>query len=89
MITLPNSLPQGGGVVSLNVAPLAAGACLPPLQLTQRGQVESVSIEAIAFGRIDVPVAQRMAAAAEQALKKVRRMWEACSCSRLTHAARP
>lgn len=62
--------PKGGGVVTLQTAPLPAGKCMPPLQLTQRGRVISVYIEAIAFGRIDVPVAERMAAAAAKSLKK-------------------
>lgn len=63
---------QGGGVVALKAAPLPAGKCMPPLQLKERGQVTSIFIEAIAFGRLDVPVAERMAAAAEKTLKKAR-----------------
>ncbi len=53
------------------MAGLAAGACLPPVQVTDRGAVTSISIEAIACGRIDVPLAERMASAAEKTLKKV------------------
>jgi RNA 3'-terminal phosphate cyclase len=56
--------------VSLKAVPLPAGGCLPPLRLTKRGTVSSVFVDAAVWGRIDTPVAQRMAAAAVQALKK-------------------
>ena len=59
-------------MVSLQAAGLPSGACLPPVRLTERGRVTSVMIEAIACGRVGVAVAERMAAAADQALKKVR-----------------
>ncbi len=58
-------------MVLVKVAGLSAGACLPPVQLTERGRVTFVSVEAIVCGGINVTVAERMAAAAEKALKKV------------------
>ena len=69
---------QGGGVVLLQAVPLPAGSCLPPLQLTQRGAVTSVLVDAAVWGRIDTPVAERMAAAAIQTLKKASRGCHCC-----------
>lgn len=69
-------------MVALQAEPLPAGSCLPPLQLTQRGAVTSVLVDAAVWGRIDTPVAERMAAAAVQALKKARRSSDGCCSSR-------
>ena len=65
-------------MVSLQAVPLPAGSCLPPLQLTQRGAVTSVLVDAAVWGRIDTPVAERMAAAAVQTLKQACRSCHGC-----------
>ena len=65
-------------MVTLRAVPVPAGSCLPPLQLTQRGTVTSVLVDAGVWGRIDTPVAERMAAAAVQALKKAGRNIYSC-----------
>lgn len=65
-------------MVAVQAVPLPAGSCLPPLQLTQRGAVTSVLVDAAVWGRIDTPVAERMAAAAVQTLKKAHRNFYSC-----------
>lgn len=62
---------QGGGEVKLEVQSLSHGVCLPAIQLIKRGKVAKIAIEAIACGRIDIEIANRMAAAAQKALKQV------------------
>ena len=61
---------QGSGEVKLEVQSLSHGVCLPAIRLTERGQITKITIEAIACG-IDIEIADRMAAAAQKALKKV------------------
>lgn len=55
----------------LTARALAPGACLPPLDLTERGRLVSIGISAFAAGRLGVGVAERMARAAQSALHEV------------------
>ena len=57
--------------MAVSVAPLAKGQMLPPLQLTQQGDVTSITIRAFAAGKLEEAVARRMASAAESRLRKV------------------
>lgn len=59
---------QGGGRLKCSVRPLAPKTTLPPLKLTQRGTILSISIKAFISGRIPDHVAQRMVKAARKAL---------------------
>lgn len=63
--------PKGGGRCVLTARSLAPGACLPPLDLTERGRLVSIAITAFAAGKLGVGVAERMARAAERALHEV------------------
>ena len=63
--------PKGGGRCVLTARALAPGACLPLLDLTERGRLVRVDISAFAAGRLGVGVAERMARAAERALHEV------------------
>ncbi|KAL6766332.1 hypothetical protein ACKKBG_A35605 [Auxenochlorella protothecoides x Auxenochlorella symbiontica] len=60
--------PKGGGEVACRVAPLSPGSSLPPLRLTQRGEVRGIVIRAFQAGRVPRGVADRMARAARAAL---------------------
>ena len=60
--------PRGGGHLTLNVTPLSPHTPLPPLLLTERGEVVSVRISAFAAGKHLLPVAQRLTAAAHATL---------------------
>ncbi|KAL4459062.1 hypothetical protein ABPG75_013927 [Micractinium tetrahymenae] len=61
--------PRGQGHVVLRAAPLAAGACLPPMDLTERGEVVSISIRAFTAGRLVPTIGERLAAAAQKEVK--------------------
>ena len=61
--------PRGGGELALNVMPLSVGTSLPPLLLTERGELVSVRITAFAAGKHQLPVAQRLCSAAKSALE--------------------
>ena len=63
--------PKGGGRCLLTARCLPAGSHLPALDLTERGELRSVIITAFAAGQLKVAVAERMARAAEAALREV------------------
>ncbi|GAB4823380.1 hypothetical protein N2152v2_010426 [Parachlorella kessleri] len=71
--------PKGGGVVHLSVPALPGGATLPPIDLTERGEVTRISIHAFSAGCVLPTVAERLAAAAE---KEVKSHLGACGVSR-------
>ncbi|KAK9834892.1 hypothetical protein WJX81_006902 [Elliptochloris bilobata] len=62
--------PKGGGRCVLSARSLRPGSCLPPLDLTERGQLVSIAVSAFAAGRLGVGVAERMARAAERTLRE-------------------
>lgn len=62
--------PQGGGVVDVEVNALPQGTCLQPVRLTERGAVTTVSIEAIACGKLGREAAERMAVVAQRVLRQ-------------------
>ncbi|KAG2496516.1 hypothetical protein HYH03_005340 [Edaphochlamys debaryana] len=62
--------PKGQGVLEATLPALPPGARLPPISLTDRGKITQVTIHAFSAGRLPPHVAQRMAAAAEAALRR-------------------
>ncbi|GBF96202.1 hypothetical protein Rsub_08747 [Raphidocelis subcapitata] len=65
--------PRGGGRVEAGAAALAPGEALPPLDVTQRGKLTRVRVTAFSAGRVAASEAQRMAAAAAEALQEALR----------------
>ena len=63
--------PKGGGHAVLRVQSLAPGSSLPAFDLTERGDVTSITVSAFQAGPMKPDVAERMASAAEAALRKV------------------
>ncbi|KAK9811681.1 hypothetical protein WJX72_008299 [[Myrmecia] bisecta] len=61
--------PKGGGRLSLAVHSLPQGCCLPPINLTERGEITKFSITSFCAGTIPKKAAQRMADTAWQDLK--------------------
>jgi hypothetical protein len=57
---------QGGGQVDMTVGCLQPGLCIPPVKLTERGDIVLILIRAFTAGRVGVAVGERMAAAAER-----------------------
>ena len=51
---------------------LPPGAYLPPLNLTERGRLVRIAVTGFAAGRLRTAVAERMAAAAEHAVREAR-----------------
>eukprot|EP00884_Botryococcus_braunii_P013331 jgi/Botrbrau1/2199/Bobra.101_2s0030.1 len=62
--------PKGGGRVRLRVQSLEAGTCLPPLRLTDRGDITRIEISAFTAGRIPPAAAQHMLTAAQSVLNE-------------------
>ena len=60
---------QGGGEVLLSASSLRRGACLPAIDLTERGEVASVRICAFAAGKVPAAAAEQMVAAGERAVR--------------------
>lgn len=58
--------PKGQGRVLLAVQRLAPGACLPVIDLTERGEVTGIVIRAFTAGRVVPAVGERLAAAAQK-----------------------
>ena len=56
--------PRGQGQVQLAAERLAPGACLPAIDLTDRGEIVSIAIRAFTAGRVVPSVGERMADAA-------------------------
>lgn len=56
--------PRGQGQVQLAAELLAPGACLPAIDLTDRGEIVSIAIRAFTAGRVVPSVGERMADAA-------------------------
>ncbi len=56
--------PRGQGQVQLTVERLAPGACLPAIDLTERGEIMSIAIRAFTAGRVVPSVGERLADAA-------------------------
>ena len=56
--------PRGQGQVQLTAERLAPGACLPAIDLTDRGEIVAVAIRAFTAGRVVPSVGERMADAA-------------------------
>lgn len=74
--------PKGQGHVTLAVERLAPGACLPALDLTQRGEVTSITIRAFTAGRLVPTIGERLAAAAQKGGWMGAQGWGArCVCS--------
>jgi RNA 3'-terminal phosphate cyclase len=69
---------QGGGVVDVEVNALPQGTCLQPVRLTERGAVTTVSIEAIACGKLGREAAERMAVVAQRVLRQVEQQTILC-----------
>ncbi|CAD7703649.1 unnamed protein product, partial [Ostreobium quekettii] len=44
--------PRGGGIMKLNVKPLELGVPIPPVDLTNRGEITMITIHAFAAGRL-------------------------------------
>ncbi|KAI8466238.1 MAG: RNA 3'-terminal phosphate cyclase [Monoraphidium minutum] len=65
--------PRGGGAVAARARALAAGEALPPIDLTRRGALKEVRVHAFSAGRVPQSDAQRMAAAAVEALQEALR----------------
>lgn len=64
--------PRGGGVVLLTArAPSEEGATLPAFDLTQRGELRSIKIEAFTAGQVPDTVGQRLAASTAAQLKRL------------------
>jgi RNA 3'-terminal phosphate cyclase (ATP) len=61
--------PKGGGIVDVEVKALDPGDTLPPVRLTERGDVIKVFISAFTAGRVSEAVGKRMAEAAATALR--------------------
>ena len=58
--------PRGQGQVQLTVQRLAPGACLPAIDITERGEVTCIAIRAFTAGRVVPTVGERLAAAAQK-----------------------
>lgn len=56
--------PRGQGQVQLTVERLAPGACLPAIDITDRGEIVSIAIRAFTAGRVVPSVGERLADAA-------------------------
>lgn len=69
-VTRRGFYPQGGGEVVLSAKPLPAGTTLPPLVLTHRGDVASLSVVAFFCGKAPESRAASLAAAAVSALSE-------------------
>ncbi len=63
--------PRGGGHATLRIQSLAPGCSLPAFNLTERGDVTGITISAFQAGPMKPDVAERMASAAEAALREV------------------
>ncbi len=63
--------PKGGGRAALTVCSLASGSSLKAFDLTDRGEVTSITVSAFQAGKMNSDVAERMASAAAAALQKV------------------
>jgi len=62
--------PKGGGLLSLQVDPLAPGSSLRPIQLTEPGEIREATVFSHTAGAVPTSVARRMADAAAQQLKR-------------------
>lgn len=69
--------PKGQGRVVLRAAPLAPGTRLPPIGLSERGEIVAVSVRAFTAGRLAPSIGQRMAAAAQKGGAQRRRRADA------------
>lgn len=58
--------PKGQGHVVLRAAPLPVGARLPPIDLTERGEIVAITIHAYTAGRLAPSIGERLAAAAQK-----------------------
>ena len=63
--------PKGGGQAALTVCGLAPGSSLKAFDLTDWGEVTSITVSAFQAGQMNSDVAERMASAAAAALQKV------------------
>ena len=63
--------PKGGGRAELTVHSLELGTSLQAFDLTDRGDITSITVSAFQAGLMKPDVAQRMASAAEATLQKV------------------
>ncbi|PRW59938.1 RNA 3 -terminal phosphate cyclase [Chlorella sorokiniana] len=60
--------PRGQGQVQLTVERLPPGACLPAINLTERGEIVSLAIRAFTAGRVVPSVGERLVDAARKAV---------------------
>lgn len=58
--------PRGQGQVILSVQRLPPGACLPAIDLTERGEITGIVIQAFTAGRLVPTIGDRLAAAAHK-----------------------
>lgn len=77
--------PKGGGHAVLRVQSLAPGSSLPAFDLTERGDVTSITVSAFQAGPMKPDVAERIASAAEAALRKVLIHTLQCSLTQADH----
>ena len=63
--------PKGGGRAELTVHSLEQGTPLQAINLTDRGDITSITVSVFQAGLMKPDVAQRMASAAEATLQKV------------------
>lgn len=61
--------PRGQGQVQLTAERLAPGACLPAIDLTDRGEIVAIAVRAFTAGRVVPSVGERMADVALKAIK--------------------
>ncbi|EFN53149.1 hypothetical protein CHLNCDRAFT_136921 [Chlorella variabilis] len=61
--------PRGQGQVILSVQRLPPGACLPAIDLTERGEITGIVIQAFTAGRLVPTIGDRLAAAAHKEVK--------------------
>jgi RNA 3'-terminal phosphate cyclase (ATP) len=59
--------PKGGGLVRIRVLPICEA--LPPISMTERGQVVEISIRAFHAGKLPIHLAKQMASAAQHFLQ--------------------
>ena len=62
--------PRGGGKVHVTVTPLEPTQTLQPIQLTERGDLESITIRSFHAGKLPRHLAQEMATAAQRCLQQ-------------------
>lgn len=73
--------PKGQGHVALTVQALPPGACLPAIDLTERGEITGITVWAFTAGRLVPTIGERLAVAAQ---KEIKARMPRCGVSRQT-----